>query len=267
MRALDESLPNRSIVYFGDHENAPYGNRSSDEIYALTVRGVQRLFEAECSLVIMACNTAAARSLRRLQRDWLPNFYPHRRVLGVIVPVVEEVTGVPWVADQMPVGCSMQAEELQIAVFATQHTVNSRVFVGEISKRAPHLHVWQQACPGLVNLIESDAPGALLQQSVQGYVGDLLARMENQTPDVCILACTHYPLVESLFRQSLPPETRILSQPCVTAQRLGAYLNRHPEFHASGEPSRQFLTTGNPTLASRIATRFYGHAVTFASAD
>ena len=267
MRALDDALQDRSLVYLGDHANAPYGNRLPEEIYALTLRSLERLFWEDCSLVVIACNTAAARGLRRLQREWLPCTYPDRRVLGVIVPVVEDVTGMQWSADQLPVDRLSHAPDLTVAVFATHHTVESGAFAGEIHKRAPHVEVWQQACPRLVPLIEEDSPEATLRDSVENYVSLLKARMHGKEPDVCILGCTHYPLIESLFRQVLPSGTRILSQPSVTAQSLLAYLDRHREFPASGGGSRTFLTTGEPALVSRIASRFYGRAITFKSAD
>ncbi len=266
MRALDAALPDRNLVYLGDHAHAPYGDKSPEEIYALTVRAVERLFREGCGLVVVACNTAAARGLRRLQHEWLPGAYPARRVLGVIVPVVEEVTGVPWVADQPPLARPAGEAEVAVAVFATRQTVESGAFAGEIHKRAPHVEVWQQACPSLVPLIEDDAGEADLARAVEGYAADLLAGMRGRAPDVCILGCTHYPLVEPLFRRALPATTRILSQPQVTARSLKAYLSRHPELDTAGTGARTFLTTGDPALASRIASRFFGRTVAFAPA-
>ncbi|MCJ2097148.1 glutamate racemase [Methylobacterium sp. J-072] len=262
-RALDDAFPARNFIYLGDHANAPYGDRSVDEIYRLTIFGLERLFQENCSLVVVACNTAAARGLRRLQREWLPVAHPTRRVLGVIVPVVEEVTGVPWTADQKPLPRSVEAPNTTVAVFATKHTVESRAFAGEIYKRAPHIEVWQEACPRLVPLIESDAPDNVIESAVGRYVISLKDRMSGRSPDVCILGCTHYPLIEPIFRKFLPFKTRILSQPSVTARSLADYLKRHPEFPVSTIGTRRFLTTGKPELASRIASRFYGRAITF----
>lgn len=263
MRALDDAFPDRGFVYLGDHANAPYGNRSPAEIYELTIRNLERLFDEDCSLVVIACNTAAARGLRRLQREWLPIAHPTRRVLGVIVPVVEEITGVTWVADQAPVDQPIEAVGVKVAVFATKHTVESNAFAGEIRKRSPHIEIWQQACPRLVPLIEEGACDDFLQSAVEEYVFDLMSRMSGQTPDVCILGCTHYPLIEPIFRRILPLETKVLSQPAVTARSLANYLHRHAEFPRQAFRTCRFLTTGNPDLPSRIASRFYGRAVTF----
>lgn len=263
MRALDATFPDRSFVYLGDHGNAPYGNRSPEDIYALTLLRLKRLFQENCSLCIIACNTAAAWSLRKLQREWLPLAYPDRRVLGVIVPVVEEITGISWNADQRPLDRAAGAQDLTVAVFATHQSVESGAFSGEIHKRAPHVEVWQEACPRLVPLIETDAPKHVLASAVEDYVALLRDRMAGRKLDVCILGCTHYPLIESLFQEALPSSTRILSQPSVTARSVTAYLNRHSEFPTSGKRARRFLTTGDPALASTIASRFYGRAIPF----
>src|SRR4051812_2182167 len=89
LHTLRRALPRRSFLYLGDHANAPYGDRAPDEIYELTIAGVERLFALGCRLVVLACNTASAIALRRLQQTWLPHSAPDRRVLGVLVPMVE----------------------------------------------------------------------------------------------------------------------------------------------------------------------------------
>ena len=88
LRALADRLPERGFAYLGDHAHAPYGDRDAEEVYRLTITNIERLFAMDCRLVILACNTAAAVALRRLQRTWLEAAWPGRRVLGVLVPVV-----------------------------------------------------------------------------------------------------------------------------------------------------------------------------------
>jgi glutamate racemase len=84
-------------------------------------------------------------------------------------------------------------------------------------------------------------------------------------PDICVLGCTHYPLIERHFAAALPTRTKLLSQPLVTAKSLTEYLRRHPQFRSEGAPQRQFLTTGNAPHVSALATRFYGRPVEFTS--
>src|SRR5205823_2211983 len=98
--ALVRRLPEADFVYLADQANTPYGGRPGEEIVDLTRAGCVRLFEDGCDLVVLACNTAAAVALRRLQQTWLPSY---RRevarpvnILGIIVPTIEAATGVPW---------------------------------------------------------------------------------------------------------------------------------------------------------------------------
>ena len=260
LRALTRHLPDRAFVYFGDHAHAPYGDRAADDIYRLTLAALKRLFGLGCRLVVVACNTAAAIGLRRLQQTWLPQHYPGRRVIGVLVPMVEAVTGVPWLAE-VEAG-RHRGEPRTIAVFATRHTVRSGAFVREISKRAPEITVVQQACPALVPLIERAAGAGELREAVQACAAELMQRLAGVAPDAAILGCTHYPLVQPLFSEALPG-VEILSQPDITARSLAAYLQRHPEYDAAGAQPVCFNTTGCAEHVSALARRFYGEKVTF----
>jgi glutamate racemase len=79
------------------------------------------------------------------------------------------------------------------------------------------------------------------------------------------LGCTHYPLVEHLFRRHLPPFTRILSQPQVVADSLEDYLTRHPEYYPGDAEvaSTRLLTTGDPARVNRTARLFWPGAPAF----
>ena len=89
LEAAQKRLPDVDFIYLADSEHAPYGVRTADDIYELTCAAVQRLFDAGCDLVILACNTASAAALRRMQEGWIPE---GKRVLGVFVPLIEALT-------------------------------------------------------------------------------------------------------------------------------------------------------------------------------
>jgi glutamate racemase len=265
LRALVHRLPERAFVYFGDHAHAPYGERTSAEIIALTRQAIAQLFARGCRLVILACNTAAAVGLRSLQQEWLPGHAPDRRILGVLVPTVEAVTGMPWLAagDSPRTGGAART----LAVFATRRTVASNAYPEEIGKRAPEITLVQHACTGLVSLIEHGASTAALRAAVHGHVRELMNTVGDRRLDAALLGCTHYPLVADLFAEALPAGLKVVSQPELVAASLVDYLRRHPELDAPGGVAApvQFLTTGNPDLASRFAATFFGHDVAFAA--
>lgn len=263
LRALVARLPERVFLYLGDHGHAPYGEREDAEIYDLTRANVTRLFDRGCRLVLLACNTAAAVALRRLQQEWLPGAYPDRRVLGVFVPMVEAVTNVPWQIES-PVPAILPAAQA-IGVFATRRTVASGAYLREIARRAPGVRVVQQACPNLVKYIEDDAPAQDIAALIQGFAAGLLAQAGETPPDSVILGCTHYPLVAREFTAALPPGVRVFAQPELVADSLAAYLTRHPEFDVASGPrgTTRFLTTGDPAATSALTKRFFGTALRF----
>jgi glutamate racemase len=263
LRALTRQLPERGFIYLGDHANAPYGERDAEAVYDLTLENIERLFRMDCRLVILACNTAAAVALRRLQRTWLGDAWPGRRVLGVLVPVVEAIVRQPWHVEEPHTGPDAPSET--VAIFATRRTVESRAYVGEILKRAPDVLIVQQACPGLVDAIEAGAPQDEIHGLVAGFTAELLDRMQGVLPDVAVLGCTHYGLVAKAFRDALPPGTALLHQPDLVAASLADYLARHPEFPADHQQASRldFLTTGDSKHVSRVAARFYGASAAF----
>lgn len=264
LRALRGALPDHDFAYLGDHRHAPYGTRPAGEVNALTRAGIDHLFGLGCGLVIIACNTAAAVALRPLQQDWLPATWPDRRVLGVFVPMVEAITGVPWRG--APGGRRNGPTVLTVGVFATTRTVLTCAWRREIRARAPGVTVVQQQCPGLVRLIERDAPAADIDDAVGRFTAGLLGRL-NAAPDAVILGCTHYALIADRFAAALPPETRILDQPGAVARSLAGYLERHPEYEydagGGGSGGVRYYTTGDTGAASGPATRFLGAPVTF----
>jgi glutamate racemase len=262
LRSLVAALPERSFVYLGDHAHAPYGDRSSAEIVDLTRSAVETLFDIECDLVVLACNTAAAVALRTLQQDWLPVEYEDRRILGVLVPTVEAVTGVPWLIDPAHVPAETPKT---IAVFATRRTVDSNAYPEEVNKRANGIDLIQVACEGLVDLIERHAPPDVLRQAVHGYVAQLIERLTGKRLDAVLLGCTHYPLVADLFAEALPAGVEILSQPDLVARSLADYLVRHENLDAADfrGGTLKLLTTGDPDHVSRFATDFFGRPVRF----
>ncbi len=265
-RALVRRFPGVPFVYFGDHHNVPYGNRASDEIVALTRHGVDALFRAGCRLVLLGCNTATCVAARTLQQDWLPvSGWAGRNVLGIVAPTVEAATQTPWAvtSPQYPQKYNTDV----IAVFGTTRTIASHVYPEEIRKRCPKVTLVQQSCPDLAGAIEREAGEAELDALVALGVAGMLAHTGGAPPHRAILGCTHFPLVEHLFRRHLPPFTRLLSQPEVVADSLEHYLQRHPRYlsEASGtERLPRLLTSGHPGRVDRVARIFWPDVPAFA---
>ncbi|WP_375256832.1 glutamate racemase [Citreimonas sp.] len=253
--AVARRLPDVPFVYYADSRNAPYGVREADDIHALTVAATERLFAAGCDLVILACNTASAAALRRMQETWVPR---DKRVLGVFVPLIEALTERQWGDNSPPREVAVK----HVALFATPATVRSRAFQRELAFRAIGVDVEAQACGGLVDAIE-DGDMILAEALVRSHVDALKRKMPH--PEAAILGCTHYPLMQEIFQDALGPDVSVYSQANLVAESLADYLTRHPNMLGQGAESG-FLTTGNPLKVSQRATQFLRRKIDFAAA-
>ena len=253
--AVSARLPDVPFVYYGDSAHAPYGVRDADDVYNLTTRAVERLWDEGCDLVILACNTASAAALRRMQESWIPT---DKRVLGVFVPLIEALTERQWGDNSPPRQVGVQ----NVALFATPATVASRAFQRELAFRAIGVDVEAQACGGVVDAIE-DGDFILAEAMVRSHVDALKRKMPN--PEAAILGCTHYPLMENIFQDALGGDVKVFSQANLVADSLADYLERRPEMRGPDvEPV--MLTTGDPQRVSDKATQFLRRKIEFIAA-
>lgn len=208
-RAIRERLPDYSYVYFGDTLHVPYGKRSAETIYRYTLAAVRWLFERDCHLVVLACNTASAAALRRIQQEWLPAHYPDRRVLGVVVPMIEEVT---------------LRDCRKIGLIGTDYLVHSRIYDEELTKVAPFVELYHKATPLLVPLIEHEG-----MKWIEPVLADYMQPLLDARIEALMLGCTHYVCLKPFLRRILPDDVAVLSQDDIVPLKFADYLNRHPE--------------------------------------
>ena len=245
---LQKKLPEYDFLYLGDNARAPYGTRSFETVYEFTLQAVTYLFEQNCELIILACNTASAKALRTIQQNDLPTKFPGKRVLGVIRPSAESV--------------DLFTSSKHVGILATEGTVNSESYLIEIKKLFPNIVVTQQACPLWVPLIENNkfqTPGgkALILE-------DLASLLEKDTKiDAIILGCTHYPIVQHLIQENVSPEIKVISQGEIVADKLENYLQRHSEIDEklSKNSVTKYLTTDDSVTFDSDASRILGKNV------
>ena len=248
LRNIVQDLPEYDYLYIGDNARVPYGDRSERIVYEFTKQAVAFLFRQGCPLIIIACNTASARALRRIQQEYLPKTYPDRRVLGVVRPSVEEVVE--------------RTTSNKVGLLATERVVTSRAYIKEISKLNPSIDIFQQACPLLVPIIEAgeqDWEGT--EMIVERYLKELFD--QDRGIDTLLLACTHYPILYRMFERHVSTDVTILEQGYIVAKKLKDYLLRHPEIEKrlTKSATRIFFTTDISERFDRIACVFYGQPI------
>jgi glutamate racemase len=238
-RELVKSLPEYDFVYLGDTKRVPYGNRSEETIYEFTRSAVEHLFtKKKCSLIIVACNTASARALRRVQREYLAKYFPNRRVLGVIIPTAEELNGAK-----------------KIGVLATAATVRSGAFVREIKKVNRKAEVFQNPAPLLVPLIEQNA----LKHS-KPFLEEYLKPLLKKKIDTLVLGCTHYPILKNQIKKAVGQNVKVISQADIIPKKLKDYLRRHSEIERklSKNSKIELLVTDKTEHYESLAKSWFG---------
>ena len=257
LEQIRRQLPEYDYLYLGDNARAPYGTHSFEVIHQYTWQAVQYLFRADCSLVILACNTASAKALRTIQQQDLPQWQQSsnsklsncqiRNVLGVIRPTAEEV--------------AIRTRNGHIGVLGTPGTVQSGSYVIELQKQRADLCIVQQACPMWVPLIEN---GEHLQQGADYFVDKYLRLLFAQDPmiDTLVLGCTHYPLLMPKIQAALPAiaahKVDVVAQGEIVARSLQDYLRRHTDLAAtlSRGATCTYLTTEQANKFSDSASLF-----------
>ena len=250
--AIRRELPQYDYLYLGDNARAPYGTHSFDVIYRYTLQAVKYLFDHDCALVILACNTASAKALRTIQQKDLPLINDKMvNVLGVIRPTVEAVPAITKTG--------------HVGILATPATVSSESYVLELQKIFQNLEISQQACPLWVPLIEN---GEHLNPGADYFVDLYLRQILEKDPqiDTLVLGCTHYPLllpkiaqwIKNNGKRFAAGDIQVISQGYLEAKSLADYLRRHPEYESqlSQGGSCRYLTTENADRFSQSASLF-----------
>lgn len=211
-QAIQKHMPDYDYIYLGDTLHLPYGQRSQKVVYDLTLNMIKFLFSKDCKLVILACNTACAIALRKIQQEFLPKYYPDRNVLGVIDPMLEEV---------------QDSGVKKISVIGTEGLIRTNIY-GERLAESLNLSIGAHATPLLVPLLENDGL-FLIPETIRHY--DQQFDLSNN--DGLILGCTHYAHLKKALQEHLKAPLRLFSQDDIIPKKLHSYLERHTNFKES----------------------------------
>lgn len=202
--ALREVLPNENIVYIGDTARVPYGGKTQATIerYSVELTGLLLAERAKC--VVVACNTASALAVDRLQEDFrVP-------ITGVIEP------GAHAAVKASRVG--------KVGVIGTRATINSRAYERAIEELDKDIQVFAEACPLFVPLIEEGWLDDPVTDSVIGRYLDPLLRVGI---DTLVLGCTHYPMLREAIQRFVGPDITLVDSAQNTALAVQKLLKQH----------------------------------------
>lgn len=171
---INRLLPNEQIIYFGDTQHLPYGNKSDQKITYYSKKIVDFLLRKKCKAIIVACNSASAVSLSSLLQQTPKSCV----LLNVIDPLITAI---------------VDDEKIKnIGVIGTTATISSDIYKNRICAARSDVNVYSLATPILASLIEEDNQ----KLYTPGIIGSILLNKKFNNIDTLILGCTHYPLIE-----------------------------------------------------------------------
>nr|WP_297310030.1 glutamate racemase [uncultured Flavobacterium sp.] len=194
-------LPNENTIYLADSKNAPYGQKSKDEIIHLSEKNVEFLLNRNSKIIVVACNTATTNAI-----DFLREKYdvPFIGIEPAIKPAaIESKTGV-------------------IGVLATKGTITSELFEKSV-KSFKNVEVIDQIGYNLVSLIES---GKINSEETENLLKEYILPMVDKDIDHLVLGCTHYPYLTPIIKQFIPNEVKIIDSGEAVAKQTKNILEK-----------------------------------------
>jgi glutamate racemase len=219
LKALRKGLPEYDYIYFGDNARAPYGSKSEEVIYAYTKEAVDFLFKNGAEIIILACNTASAKALRRIQNEFLPQNHPDKKVLGVLIPAAEKA------AEMVKIGGARR-----IGIIGTKSTISSGAYEYEIRKSlekegvSNKIEILAKASPLLVPLVEE---GWVSKPETKTILRKYLSPLKSANVDVLILGCTHYPVLLPIVKRIMGRKCQIVDAPEAVLEKFSLYMKKH----------------------------------------
>ncbi len=233
LKCLREALPSEAFVYFADSAYNPYGDKSDAEVIARSFTVTEELIaKHQIKALVVACNTATAAAIHLLRAR-----YPELAIVG-IEPALKPASAL--------------TKTKRIAVLATRSTLVSAKFLALKSSLESQAEFVCVPCIGLANLIERYAAGAASKQEVEQACKSFLA--EAGAFDTLVLGCTHYALIEPIFRSLVGANVTIVDNGEAVAKRLVALVQATP--HMASEPILQLTGSGDHTLLQLAAKRW-----------
>jgi len=239
LRALLRTLPGESFVYFGDTARVPYGTKSAETVLRFSRENVRFLLGRGVKMVVVACNTASAEAVPRLEHDFdVP-------VVGVIGPGVRAAVAA--------------TKSGRIGVIGTAGTIRSQAYQDGIHRLRPDAQVFSKPCPLFVPLAEE---GWIDGEVTRLVAREYLADHHSIGIDTLVLGCTHYPLLKGVIGGVVGSAVTLVDSAVETAREVAEVLDarglRAPvggggQFHVA-------LSDTSPTF-EEIAARFLGRSV------
>ena len=232
-KEIHQLLPNEDTIYLADSKNAPYGEKSKDEIIHLSCKNTELLLNKNCKLIVVACNTATTNAVKELRAKYDIPF------IG-IEPAIKPA--------------ALHSETQKIGILATKGTLNSELFYKNV-EQFQDIQIIEQIGFGLVELIEK---GKINSVEMENLLTQYLTPMIASNIDYLVLGCSHYPYLIPQIKKIIPSSITIIDSGEAVAKQTKKIITEKIGFREIPEKSnQQFYTNINPKVLSDILENKY----------
>lgn len=225
--AIHDLLPNENTIYLADSKNAPYGQRTKEEIVALSKKNVDFLLDMKCKLIVVACNTATTNAILELRADY----------------------AIPFIGIEPAIKPAANNSKTQvIGILATKGTLNSELF-NKTAEMFQNTKIIEQVGYGLVQLIED---GNLNSPEMTQLLESYLQPMIDANIDYLVLGCSHYPYLIPQIKKILPEHIRIIDSGEAVARQTQNVLREQVGFSDNQKSDPIFYVNSNPDVLKSI---------------
>lgn len=229
MERSGKLLPNENTIYLADSKNAPYGEKSSEEILALSIKNTEYLISKGCKLIIVACNTATTNAIDYLRKNYTIPF------IG-IEPAIKPA--------------ALLSKTGAIGILATKGTLSSKLFEKTTKEYTKNITTIEQDGEGLVPLIEE---GKLNSPEINLLLTTYLKPMLQFNIDHLVLGCTHYPYLIPQIKKIVGENVTIIDSGKAVAKQTKAVLEKYNLLSTSTTKTHhQFYTNAETTVLKEI---------------
>ena len=222
-------LPNEDTIYLSDSINAPYGQKSKEEIIQFSIKNTEFLLNQNAKIIVVACNTATTNAIGYLRANYDVPF------IG-IEPAIK------------PAGLMTQTKK--IGILATQGTLNSELFEQTSGKLDPEIEILEQVGAGLVELIEN---GQIESQEMDALLKKYLHPMTQANIDALVLGCTHYPYLIPQIRSIIGSNIKIIDSGEAVARQTKNILQQKNRLQSKErEASHQFYINKEAKVLAQL---------------
>jgi len=227
---MAELLPDETLLYVADNAYAPYGPRPEEEILLRSQKITRYLLGKGVKMIVVACNTATSIAIDALRAE-----YPEVPFVGM-EPAVKPA-----------------ASAVGVGVLATAATLKSQRYLALRAKYLKGKSVYEDACVGLVELIEAEPSGS---PSLRAKLQEILNPMLMGGIDTLVLGCTHYPMVKEDIMAVCGPSVNVLDPSPAAARQAMRLLSQRDllfkNLHNTCGPAHIFCTSGTSAPLQRV---------------